>query len=383
MYRVLFVIMTLFFCACTLQHKREAEEFENAEFFSLKTPASLLDIQKELKLSELADSVWYVPLETHDSILLGDLSGEGRIRYAGNKFYIYDGQQNVVHLFSEDGKYLNPIAQRGQGHDEFFHLLDFTTIGDTVYVCDFGNKIHRYLSDGVYLDKILLPKQAYRLVNYSDDTLACYITDNQFTHTEEAYSWLIVNTERDSIMIAKTPQIRDPNQENENLNYFVHHDFSTKHSVTYKEAFNDSLYYFSPDGEIVSYGYIDLGIHKISPTKTFEEMVSQKHAMRFKEIFDIPNHLIGECRCFCIKDERTWFVWDKRTGDFFQLKDSEGRQHITNDLGGPNFKPFACVYPNLLIGIAEAADCPDEFASRYAIKMDDNPILIMIKLAKD
>ena len=73
----------------------------------------------------------------------------------------------------------------------------------------------------------------------------------------------------------------------------------------------------------------------------------------------------------------------KRTGDFFQLKDSEGRQHITNDLGGPNFKPFACVYPNLLIGIAEAADCPDEFASRYAIKMDDNPILIMIKLAKD
>lgn len=40
---------------------------------------------------------------------------------------------------------------------------------------------------------------------------------------------------------------------------------------------------------------------------------------------------------------------------------------------------FSCAYPGLLIGLADPADCPDEFIKQYNLKLDDNPVLVMVK----
>lgn len=375
MYKFLSIFMVLFFCACDTNRQSEPEE---PKFFSLQTPASLLEAQGGVRLSELADSVWYVPLETNDRSLLGDIMTESSFRYSGGRFYIFDKLQESIFVFSADGKFLNKVGKKGQGDGEIFWFLDFTVSGEDVYVADYGNRLHHFRTDGTYLDKIALPKQVYRLISLNEGKLACFVTDNQFTDADDAYSWLIVDSKGDSVTCKKTPFIRKPGAENKNLNYFVQHDFSTEYPTAYKEAFNDSLYYFTPEGEIRSYGYVDLGVHKILPSKSFDEMIKQGHAMRFVRIFDIPGYLLGQCNCLCLKGPY-WFVWNKATGDFFQLQDAEGGQNIINDLGGPNFRPFGCVYPGLLIGIAEAADCPEEFAGKYGVRMDDNPILVMLK----
>lgn len=131
--------------------------------------------------------------------------------------------------------------------------------------------------------------------------------------------------------------------------------------------------------EFRSYGYIDMGIHKISPSMNFDELIRQKHAMRFTRIFDTPEYLLGDCICFCTQNKLHWLVWNKNTGEYFKLQDQGGAQNITNDLGGPNFQPFACVYPGLFIGMAEAINCPEEFAEKYNVKVDDNPVLVMVK----
>lgn len=377
MHKLLFLIFILLFCACSSNRKNKQKE---SQLFSLRTPVSLLDVQKELKLSELADSVWYIPLETNEQSLLGNLSLEGSVQYVGGKYYIYDGQQNSIYVFSANGKFLNKIGKKGQGEGEILYFLDFTTDGELVYITDFGNKIHRLRNDGTYLNRVILPKQAYRLINIDKNKLACYITDNQFTDKDSCYSWLVVNSEGDSVTCCKTPNIRESNKKNENLNYYVLHNFSTEFPSTYKEAFNDSLYYFTAEGKICSYGYIDLGIHKALPSMTFDEMIKQTHAMRLIRIFDTPSYLISKCKCFCIKNETAqWVAWNKNTGDFFQLQDSEGEQNITNDLDGPNFKPYGCAYPGLFIGIVEAMNCSEEFAKKYNIKLDDNPVIVMAK----
>lgn len=44
-----------------------------------------------------------------------------------------------------------------------------------------------------------------------------------------------------------------------------------------------------------------------------------------------------------------------------------------------DFQPFSCAYPGLLIDLADPADCPDEFIKQYNLKLDDNPVLIMVK----
>lgn len=375
MHKILLFVFVLSLYACSFNHQSEQEE---SKFFTLRTPASLLDIQKELKLSELSDSVWYIPLETNDSSLLGNIFLEGSIQYVSGKFYIYDGQQNTIYVFSSNGKFLNKISKKGQADGEILYFLDYTTDGELVYIADFGNKMHRFKNDGTYLGNAILPKQAYRLINLDKDRIACFVTDDQFTDVDSCYSWLIVNFMGDSITYNKTPTVREL-KKNDNINYYVLHNFSTDHPFAYKEPFNDSLYHFTPEGKISSYAFIDFGMHKINPSMTFDEMIKQKHTMRFTKVYDTSTHLISRCNCACMKDVSHWFTWNKSTGDFFQIQDSEGEENITNDLGGPNFKPFGCAYPSILIGISEAMNCSDEFSKKYNIKPDDNPVLVMTK----
>lgn len=376
MCRVLFVFIAVLLVSCGSNQTKGSKDKEELKrtFLELTLPNSLAGACRELKLSELADSVWYVPLETNEDLLLGDIGNEGSCRYVQNSFYIFDGQQGSIYVYSSEGKFQNRIGKIGQGANEIIQLLDYTTDGKTVYIADFGNKLHRYKKDGTYLGCIHLPKQAYKLMYISEDKIGCYITDNQFDNAGNAYSWLIVNAVGDSVSCRKTSQFRESGKD-KSYNHYVLHDFSSVYPFTYKEAFNDSLYYFDEKGNISAYGYIDLGIHKINPSLSFDEVLKQGHAIRLRRIYDTPHYLLARGRCFCIKDKEICFVWNKDTNDFFCLEDF----NITNDLGGPDFQPFSCAYPGLLIGIADPADCPDEFIKQYNLKLDDNPVLIMVK----
>ncbi|WP_212126092.1 6-bladed beta-propeller [Bacteroides pyogenes] len=374
MYKVLFILITILLVSCENKQTKNSNEKSKKAFVELVTPNSLVDEYKELKLSRLADSVWYVPLETNKDLLLGDIGTQGSCKYVQNSFYIYDGQQGCIYVFSSDGKFQNRIGKIGQGANEIFQFLDYTTDGKLVYVADFGNKLHRYKKDGTYLGHVDLPKQAYKLMYISEDKIGCYITDNQFDNSNNAYSWLIVNAMGDSVSCRKTFKVRE-SENSSSLNHYVLHDFSVEYPLAYKEAFNDSLYYFDLDGNIRAYGYIDLGIHKINPSLSFDEVLKQGHAIRLSRIYDTPHYLLAKGRCFCIKDKMTCFVWNKDTNDFFCLQDF----NITNDLGGPDFQPLSCAYPGLLIGLAEPADCPQEFIKQYNMKLDDNPVLVMVK----
>ena len=72
-------------------------------------------------------------------------------------------------------------------------------------------------------------------------------------------------------------------------------------------------------------------------------------------------------------------AFHKETGEFFNVFDENGEQKITNDWGGPDFTLLACVYPDLLIGVASADACPDEFVKKYRVKEDDNQVLVMVE----
>ena len=374
MYRNLFLLMAILLISCGGKQTNSSNEKSEKTFFKLITPNSLTDACKEFKLSELADSVWYVPLETNKDLLLGDIGAQGSCKFVQNSFYIYDGQQGGIYVFSSDGNFQNRIGKIGQGANEIVQFLDYTTNGKFVYVADFGNKLHSYKKDGTYLGHVNLPKQAYKLMCISEDKIGCYITDNQFDNADNAYSWLIVNSVGDSISCRKTSQVRESGKD-KSYNHYVLHDFSAEYPLAYKEAFNDSLYYFDLDGNIHAYGHIDLGIHKINPSLSFDDVLKQGHAIRLSRIYDTPHYLIAKGRCFCIEDKMTCFVWNKDTNDFFSLPDF----NIKNDLGGPDFQPLSCAYPGLLIGLAEAADCPEEFLNQYNMKLDDNPVLVMVK----
>lgn len=195
---LLLLSLCVYSCSSSPQTHRE-----EVEFLHLKLPDDLLQTRQEIKLSDIADSVWYVPLETTMESLLGDLAKRNVVHFVNQQFYICDNHRNTVYRFSSDGKFLNRIGRKGQGQKEFLQFLDFVVDGEYLYMADFGNRIHKYHIDGTYVDKITLPKQSYRLMSLGGDTLACYITDDQFSGNVDRYTWLMVNGQGDSLTCGK------------------------------------------------------------------------------------------------------------------------------------------------------------------------------------
>ena len=73
----------------------------------------------DLRMSDLIESVEYIPLETTDECLIGD-----GVRYDFNDEYIIAGDLHgeAVYLFNRKGKFIRAIGGRGGGPEEFTYI---------------------------------------------------------------------------------------------------------------------------------------------------------------------------------------------------------------------------------------------------------------------
>jgi len=77
---------------------------------------------RDLKVSEFATSVQYIPLETNNECLLTTPSA---YIVHDNKIYIYDPQGDVgIYCFSMDGKFINKRTTIGRGQGEFTLVMN-------------------------------------------------------------------------------------------------------------------------------------------------------------------------------------------------------------------------------------------------------------------
>ena len=377
---VCWVVMAIMMAACSGGRQSNSSELmqEEVRFETYQMPDDLLASERELKLSGLADSVWYVPLETKPECVLAEKFDH--FRYKNHRFYVMDDYAKTVHVFSDEGKFLHCIGSKGQGPKEFHWCYQLVVDEHSLYILDMQNRIKKYDLGGNWIKDIKLTKQPYRLLSLGNGQLACYISDDQFPKKEDAYSWLVLDAEGDSLTCINTNAWR----ENKVMqNYWVENEFSTQYPMTYKEAYNDSLYYFMPDSyQPVAYGAILPGKHRLSPDLTWEEIKNVKHGLRISYIYDTSRYLIFNYKCLCTENIQDVLLgaFDKKRGEFFNIFNKNGEPKITNDLGGPDFTLLACVYPNLLIGIAEANMCSEEFGQKYQVKGDDNQVLVMMEL---
>ena len=375
----LFAIVCLFSaCEGGKQKGSNKHRREESKFITYQMPDDLLATQKELTLSELADSVWYVPLETTTQCILAEKFDH--FRYKDSTFYVMDDYSKTVYVFSDKGKFLRNIGNKGNGPKEFHWCHQLVIDNEYLYILDMPNRIKKYDLEGNWIKDIKLTKQPYRLLALKDGRLAAYISDDQFPKKEDAYSWMVLDTEGDSLTCIDTNAWREkkPMQ-----NYWVENEFSSQYSTTYKEAYNDSLYYF-PSGSLkpVPYASIHPGIHRLESELSWEEIPDIAHGLRISYIYDTPRYLFFTYKCMCTSSKQNnplLGAFLKETGEFFNVFDKHGEQKITNDLDGPDFTLLASVYPNLLIGLASADTCPDEFAKKHQVEEDDNQVLVMIE----
>lgn len=138
----------LFFIAC--DGKKEVVEDLNTVI--LDTSFDIGDRQSPMSLSEIIDSVSYIPIQSE--IIIGNI---GDVRYYNHRYYIHDTRLMALYIIDETGHIINSISDRGRARNEYitFQSFDVNPTNGEINLYDSSVKrIQVYSNDCTFLRSI-------------------------------------------------------------------------------------------------------------------------------------------------------------------------------------------------------------------------------------
>jgi len=126
---------------------------KNHQSNKLETISINGNIRQALNLSSFVDTIEFIPLETNNENLIGEVD---RIIYRNGKYYLRTthGMQNgKLSVFDNAGKYLWGLNKRGQGLGEYEELDDFSLTDSGNIVIPTYKRIITYDSIGHFLSE--------------------------------------------------------------------------------------------------------------------------------------------------------------------------------------------------------------------------------------
>lgn len=125
------------------------------------------------RVSLFAHSIQYVPLETRDSILIGDAD---KIIVKENKIYILDKMTESIFCFDvHNGDFLFKINEKGDGPDEYYSISNFAVNEKEEIIIYSSNQGLFYYNKEKFLKKINIHVIASDIYITKDDSIYFYI----------------------------------------------------------------------------------------------------------------------------------------------------------------------------------------------------------------
>ena len=166
MKRLLSVVIICIICSCSIT-KDEHEMSEIIEF---------TEIVKHKIDTNLISNIEYIPLETNEECLIGNIS---RLIYRNERFYLFDlFITNSIYVFNRKGKFIYKIDKVGKGPGEYVSISDFDVDdNDNIYVFDAGGKrrLICYKEQGGVFESIKPPKSFIEFKFINNNKLIAYL----------------------------------------------------------------------------------------------------------------------------------------------------------------------------------------------------------------
>ncbi len=121
--------------------------------------SSIVNVKKDLKLSQMVKDVKYISLQTKQDCLIGDIDV---LKVSSDRIFLIS--RSIVYCFMMDGSFYKKIGNRGNGPGEYIKPRDLTINEDTqsVYILDSSTKlIYEYSFSGNYKQSIKLPDNGH------------------------------------------------------------------------------------------------------------------------------------------------------------------------------------------------------------------------------
>lgn len=244
------------FSSCT----REAHVSEIKEMNILNT-----DLPLKITISDIVDSIVYVPLSTDDCLL----SYIEKVQYDSCFYFIKDARG--LYVFDESGNFVSEIGRKGQGPKEYLYINAFYLDKKKKNVCIISypdRKLLTYSYSGNFLSVSRLVKEdAY--VSY----VSCLPEGRLLAHrplpnetSENDYEYVMLSPQGDSY--TSYPLLENIGIKSKNVHYsFLRSPIASVNGKYYAISTLSNVVYRFDDQSLVTDFFLNLP--NISPTETF------------------------------------------------------------------------------------------------------------------
>ena len=348
-------------------------------------------IENKITLSEIADQISYLPLESQYSL------GVIPEMIITTKSIFVDSPEGII-VFNREGKMARKIGNKGRGPGEYLWSGSFTVddISETIYVMDKGNIIKVYSGSGNFLRSIPLQKYGgdfQKAIMYFNSKLFIPEFNNM---GRSKYNWIITDT------LGTLFQQKENSLPAFSINLGNWGGtFKFDNRITYWDFYSDTIFSILPDLSYNPSFVFTQGEHRLPKLKINPSQFS-KYVFPYS-IFETNRFIVmtyffkKNCIALIEKNSKKSFL-------FNQGEDNKGG--ILNDLdGGTRFVPqkyykekgreylIEFLNPFQLKAYVASADFKHSDAKfpekkeelvklANAVKVTDNPVLMIVRLKK-
>lgn len=353
-----------------------------------------IGVERKIKLSDIADSVQYIPLETNEKCLI-DFINSGKVVKTGKYWFVSSNTR--LYQYTIDGKFVRNIGSRGGGPGQFnyFQQIDVNEDTGSLFMLTTSGKVNVYdMETGKFLYDIKVPDREAAQFAMLSDTLAVTFMPNSSGQQKERIhisdrKGAIMNTFYRSDLFEIKSGTRWVMGSGTDRYLFRHKDL-----ICYKEYYNDTLFVVT-EKELQPRYIFDLGQYSLpvdcrmeacdGDWKTYHTVAAayiRNQAIETDSLLFMPyNYWAGEKQ-----RERHMVLYDKRTKECFSVPGG----YIENDFPGAlPLRPATSLERNILVSVWEVDDLMKEAEKNPAVlehprlkhlDEDDNPVLMVVYL---
>jgi hypothetical protein len=271
-----------------------------------------LDKPQQPSLTDYFKQIEIIPLETGNEVLIGRLSK--LVHYQG-RYYTFDRQQYIVHVFDESGKFIFKIDNRGQGPGQYITLEDMIINPFTGYIellAAYG-LIYRYDMSGKYRETLRIQsdeiKAVHSFVALDRDTYVFYGAHQPLK---------VIGFDASSGKV-----IFQAFEEQKAFNHFSDANqkpfFSCHGDVYFSRYFNAGIFRIGKDGISLAYRWDFGNLQYDSEKMKISSTMVENPEKTFREINSkCPYWMLGQGQnnrymiaCVKLKDEYVNLIYDK------------------------------------------------------------------------
>lgn len=353
--------------------------------------------EKQVKLSEIAEKITFIPMETTDASLLNKVRANNIISVNGN--IVIPCFNMGAFAFDENGKFIAPISRKGQGPAEFLRFVGVAGNSDLnlIYVKD-GRKMMAFRPDGTFVDEFKTPGALHwesSIVMQDSITLSSVIN---YTG-QRPYRLILTNAQGDTLKAF--PQY-DRFEIPKGMNYIYINNkenflYQYKGESVYHDYYCDTLFTVTRDSLLPRY-LLEMGEYKLPKDLRLEaEFFSDDPDLAKKKAENYYRPIFFENDRYIVMPYTTWnlhnrdlptelMYYDRQTKECIKV---EGGAFVNDMMGDLPFCPDARIAENVLAEWWEASELmelteegvelPENLKN---LQEDDNGVLVLVHLKK-